>query len=202
MIQFIENKDKNLIPFIGSKSLCSFKRPLSEAMAWLKSYNLKGQTDVCILGAGGGYHIKYLSLRYPSVNIRVYGFNYEAIELLEEKFKNQGKIKLYHIDSLTGLSSLQDLQSFIVEKMPVIMPFRPSWQNNEEKYSNLLIKITQREVSVLKSNWHSMNVDINFSCNHLEEEKNFLTLKNLLQASDSLSTFDEKVLHLFDEIIR
>lgn len=202
MVQFIANKNDKLIPFMSSKSLCSFQRPLSEAMNWLKLYSLKGQQNACVLGAGGGYHIRYLHLMNPNLNIQVYDFDSDLIETLEIQFKNIPQVKFFLLDPLTGLNDLQQMHQFIQEKMPVVMPFRPGWQYDEELFSKLLLKITQREAAILKNNWREMNADINMRWDSLSEEKNFLTLKNLLHASDSLSSFDEKVLHIFDEIIR
>lgn len=202
MIQFIENKNGKLVPFRNSKSLCSFQRPLSEAMSWHKMYNLKGQKNVCILGAGGAFHIHYLLIMNPHINVTVYDFDADLVDSLEVQFKKFSQVKFVSLSSLLSIAEINEIQEYLKNFMPVIMPFRPGWQGYEEIYSTLLVKMTQREAKILKESWNKNELDINLNWNMLDEEKNYLTLKNLLLASDSLSSFDEKVLHVFDEIIK
>lgn len=202
MIQFIENKHGKLVPFRNSKSLCSFQRPLSEAMSWHKMYNLKGQKNACVLGAGGGFHIQYLLLMNAGIQITVYDFDSELVDSLEAQFSNHTNVKFVALSSPISISEVSEIQNYLKSSMPVIMPFRPGWQGYENLYSALLIKMTQREAKILQENWQNNSLDINIDWNMLNEEKNYLTLKNLLLASDCLSSFDAKVLHVFDEIIK
>lgn len=202
MIQLIENKNGKLVPFRNSKSLCSFQRPLSEAMSWQKLYNLKNQKYACILGAGGGFHIQYLLLTNPNIQVTVYDFDVELIDSLENQFSNNKNVQFVSLSFPISMAEVSAIQEFLKNKMPVIMPFRPGWQGYENLYSALLVKMTQREAKILQENWLNNSLDINLDWNMLNEEKNYLTLKNLLLASDSLSSFDSKVLHVFDEIIK
>ncbi|MBN8536259.1 MAG: hypothetical protein J0M15_04365 [Deltaproteobacteria bacterium] len=202
MIHFLENKNGKLIPFAGPRSLCSFQRPHTESLNWYKQYNLKGQTNVCILGAGGGYHLKYLQLLHSNLKITVIDFNEDLLDALELQFKKNNKIEFIFLDPLNGFADFKRVQNYIQDQMPLIMPFRPGWQGKEELFQQLLLKITQREASILKQNWDQTTQDVALNWDLLLEEKNYLTLKNLVQASDSLRSFDEKVLHIFDEIIK
>ena len=204
MLQFINNKNGKAIPFFQGKALCSFQRPLSEAQNWIKLFELKNVSEFCVLGAGGGYHIKYLHLLYPNKKITVIDFNLDLIEALSAEFKNS-QVEFIHFDSMdiqTQFHPVKNIYKLLLEKMPTLMPFRPGWQGREELYSNLLLKMTQREAKALQDQWKSMSLELDFNWNVLNEEKNFLTLKNLLNATDSFSSFDGKILHLFDEIIK
>lgn len=202
MIQFIENKHGKLVPFRNSKSLCSFIRPLSEAMSWHKMYNLKNQKHVCVLGAGGGFQIQYLLLMNAHIQVTVYDFDAELVDSLETQFAKYSNVKFVTLSSPISISEVEAIQLYLKSSMPVIMPFRPGWQGFENLYSALLVKMTQREAKILQENWQNNSLEINLDWNMLHEEKNYLTLKNLLLASDSLSSFDTKVLHVFDEIIK
>lgn len=202
MIQFLVNKNGKVIPQSDNLFLCSYQRPLSEAEKWLAQFDLKQAKDVLVLGGGGGYHIQLLKLKYPDVFVHVFEFRTEILEHLEEKFKRTQKLALYGINASQDSSFHRNLFKFLDEKMPEIMPFRSGWQGLESAYENLHRSILMREVDTLTQYLNNSNVDLEFNSTLWAEEKNFLTLKNLVLANTKTSHMDSQVLDYFGEFMK
>lgn len=202
MIQFIVNKNQKIIPQMGSRFLCSYQRPLSEAEKWLSQFDLNQAKDVLIIGGGGGFHIELIKLKYPDTFVHVFDFRTDILEHLEEKFKRTQKIALYEINPNLDSTFYKNLYQFLESKLPEIMPFRPGWQGMEAGFERLYSSILAREVGYLSQNLASLNSSLEFTSDLKDDRKNFLTLKNLVMANQLTSTMDSHVLNYFGEFMK
>lgn len=202
MIQFLVNKNNKLIPQVDNRFLCSYQRPLSEAERWLAQFDLKHAKDVVVLGGGGGYHIELLKLKHPGIFVHVFEFRSEILEHLEDKFKHTQKIALYAINPKQDAHFYKNLFQFIEEKVPEIMPFRSGWQGLEAAYESVHSAILMREVSTLATYLENSDIRLEFGSNLWAEQKNFLTLKNLVTANFQTGHFDSQVLSYFGEFMK
>lgn len=202
MIQFIVNKNHKVIPQYSNRFLCSYQRPLSEAEKWLAQFDLKLAKDVLVIGGGGGFHIELLKLKYPHIFVHVFDFRTDILEHLEEKFKKTQRLALYEINPEVDSLFYKNLYQFLEGKLPEIMPFRPGWQGMEVGFEKLYSSILAREVGLLSQQIDSSNLKLEFDSSLVNEQKNFLTLKNLVMANQLTSHIDSQVLNYFNEFMK
>ncbi|MBL7545690.1 MAG: hypothetical protein JNL11_17860 [Bdellovibrionaceae bacterium] len=202
MIQFLVNKNGKLIPQLNNLFLCSYLRPLSEAEKWLAQFDLRQAKDVLVIGGGGGYHIELLKLKFPDIFVHVFEFRPEVLEHLEDKFKKKQKLALYEISTKADSVFYKNLYKFIDEKMPEIMPFRPAWQGMEKEYEALHNSLLMREVNSLVQYLESTGSNLDFEIRLLNEQKNFLTMKNLVLANRQTGHLDAQILNYFGEFMK
>lgn len=202
MIQFLVNKNQKVIPQSSNRFLCSYQRPLSEAEKWLSQFDLKHAKDALVIGGGGGFHIELLKLKYPNIFVHVFDFRTDILEHLEEKFKKTQKLALYEVSANLDSQFYKNLYKFLENKLPEIMPFRPGWQGMEVGFERLYSSILAREVGLLSQYLSNSNIDLELNATLYAEEKNFLTLKNLVMANQLTSSMDSQVMNYFGEFMR
>ena len=187
-MNFVEqsNSQSQPILFENGKALCSYLGPEKEAIAWVARQDLQKMTDVLVLGLGAGYHVESLLRQAPHLAISVVDFRSESFQFFEDHFSySSNKVKCFH---LREGSFDQRIFNFIRDVQPLVLPFRPAWQNHEQKFAELYTQMTFRYLEVLEKVFHQQIQRGDMDLSNLSSQKELLHLKNIFESTKEVES--------------
>lgn len=181
------NSQSRSVLFENGKALCSYLNPEKEALAWVARQEIQKMTDVLILGLGAGYHVEQLLRQAPHLSISVVDFRPECFRFFEEEFPySSNKVKCFYLRDGAHLD--QRIFNFVSDIQPLVLPFRPAWQNHEHQFADLYTQMTFRSLEVLEKVFHQQISSQEMDLSKLASQKELLHLKNIFESTKEVES--------------